>query len=82
MVDWLTTALKRDGARKLVERCAKFLPEGLRECAFANACDVLLADGTVDRVEREFLEFLHETLALDNDTALNIVEVMIIKNKG
>ncbi len=82
ILDRLTKLLKQGGSKGLVKRCAKSLPDGMRECAFANACDIVLADGTVDPDERQFLEDLHATLDLDNDTALNIVEVMIIKNKG
>lgn len=82
IVDQLLKSLKRDGPQKTVERCAKALPDGLRECAFANACDIVLADGTVEEEERAFLEHLQQALGLDGDTALNIVEVMITKNKG
>jgi tellurite resistance protein len=62
--------------------CAEGLPEGLRQTAFANACDIVLADGVVEDEEKEFLDHLQKALELDGDTALNIVEVMIIKNKG
>ena len=82
MVDRLMKLHHREGSQQMVQRCAQTLPDGMRECAFANACDIVLADGTVDPEERAFLEHLHSTLALDNDTALNIVEVMIIKNRG
>ena len=82
MMDVLHKYLKKEGALKLVDRCAEALPEGLRQTAFANACDIVLADGTVEDEEKEFLDYLQKTLELDGDTALNIVEVMIIKNKG
>jgi tellurite resistance protein len=42
----------------------------------------VLADGTVEDEEKEFLDHLQQALELDRDVALNIVEVMIIKNKG
>ena len=57
-------------------------PPELRDCAFANACDLILADGVVEDAERTFLEHLQRVLELDSDTALSIVEVMITKNKG
>jgi len=82
MMDVLHRYLKKEGPLKLVDRCAEALPEGLRQTAFANACDIVLADGTVEDEEKEFLDHLQKTLELDGDTALNIVEVMIIKNKG
>lgn len=80
--DTLFRLLKRDGALGLADRCVAALPADLRDCAFANACDLILADGTVEDAERAFLEHLQRALDLDPDIALNIVEVMITKNKG
>jgi hypothetical protein len=82
MMDILLKILKKDGPMKLVDRCADALPDGLRQTVFANACDIVLADGVVEDEEKEFLDHLQKVLELDGDTALNIVEVMIIKNKG
>lgn len=82
IADGLHRLLKREGPLKLVDRCARALPDGLKECAFANACDMVLADGTVEQEEKEFLDHLQQALGLDGDTALTIVEVMITKNKG
>jgi len=82
IVDGLLKVLKREGALKLVDRCAKALPGGLKECAFANACDLVLSDGTVEAEEKDFLDHLQQALGLDADSALTIVEVMITKNKG
>jgi hypothetical protein len=82
MADTLLRLLKRDGPLGLADRCAAAVPPDLRDCAFANACDLILADGAVEDAERAFLEHLQRALELDSDTALNIVEVMITKNKG
>ncbi|MFL6115082.1 MAG: tellurite resistance TerB family protein [Catenulispora sp.] len=82
MADTLLRLLKRDGVLGLADRCATTLPPDLRDCAFANACDLILADGAVEDAERAFLEHLQRVLELDPDIALNIVEVMITKNKG
>ena len=82
MADTLIRMVKRDGVLGLADRCAAILPQELRDCAFANACDLILADGIVEDAERAFLEHLQRALDLDADTALNIVEVMIAKNKG
>jgi hypothetical protein len=82
MSDTLFRLLKRDGVLGLADRCAAVLPPDLRDCAFANACDLILSDGTVEDAERAFLEHLQRVLELDPDVALNIVEVLIAKNKG
>jgi hypothetical protein len=82
LIDTLHKMLKHDGVEKLIERCAAALPEELRDCVFANACDIILADGVVEDAEKEFLDRLQKLLNLDGDTALTIVEVMVVKNKG
>lgn len=82
MMDFLVKILKKEGPTGLVDRCARALPEGLAETAFANACDMVLADGVVEDEEKEFLDHLQKSLGIDGDTALTIVEVMITKNKG
>jgi len=74
--------LKRRDVDGLLDRCAASLPEKLHETAFANACDIVLADGVVEPEEEEFLEKLQRKLDVSGDEALSIVEVMIIKNKG
>ena len=82
MMDALLKILKKSGPLKLVDACAEALPDGMKRTAFANACDIVLADGSVEDEEKEFLDHLQKALEIDGDTALNIVEVMIMKNKG
>lgn len=82
IVDRLTKLIDKHGAVGTADQCVKTLPDGLAECIFANACDLALADGYFDPEEKEFLDHLHKALGLDSDAALNIVEVMIIKNRG
>lgn len=82
MMDQLVKILKKEGPEGLLVKCAKSLPDELRDTAFANACDIILADGVVEDEEKEFLDKVQKVLEIDGDTALTIVEVMIIKNKG
>jgi hypothetical protein len=82
LIDTLHRIHKHDGAEKLLDRCTAALPEELRACVFANACDIILADRDVEDEEKEFLDQLQKKLNLDGDTALTIVEVMVVKNKG
>jgi uncharacterized membrane protein YebE (DUF533 family) len=81
-IDALHRIMKHDGVDKLLDRCAAAVPEELRDCVFANACDIVLADRTVEDEEKEFLDRLQKKLGLDADAALTIVEVLVIKNKG
>lgn len=74
--------LKRQGVPALLRRCAEVLPTQLHATVFANACELVLADGVVEEEEKEFLDDLQRILDISGDQALTIVEVMIIKNRG
>lgn len=74
--------LKKHGPEKLVDGCCETLPEELRNAAFANACNIVLADGVVEDDEKQFISDLTIKLQLDTKTAQTIAQVMVIKNKG
>lgn len=82
MMDKLEGLLHREGAERLLDRAAQGLPEELRETAFALAADLVLADGSVETEERHLLEALQARLGLPAPTALKIVEVLLVKNRG
>jgi tellurite resistance protein len=82
MMDNLLKILKKGGPNLLIEKCVPALPEELRETAFANACDLVLADGVVEEEEKELLNDLQRSLEIPGDDAMSIVHVMIIKNRG
>jgi hypothetical protein len=58
------------------------LPKELSNAAFANACNIVLADGVVDDDEKEFIEKLKSGLKVESTIAKTIAQVMVIKNKG
>lgn len=78
----LIDLLAHDGLARFTIRCAEAIPDHLRDCIFANACDIVLADGQVEPEEKRFLDHLQHELHLDSRQALNIVEVLIAKNKA
>ncbi|HSG69542.1 MAG TPA: tellurite resistance TerB family protein [Planctomycetaceae bacterium] len=82
MMDRLMGILKRGGPELLLEKSVPFVPPELRETAFANACDIVLADGVVDSDEKEFVDNLMTKLEIDGNRAKTIVKVMVYKNKG
>ncbi|TWT56792.1 Tellurite resistance protein TerB [Thalassoglobus neptunius] len=82
MMDRLMGTLKKGGPEKLLEKAIPAVPPELRETVFANACDIVLADGVVDSEEKEFIDQLVRRLEIDGDRAKNIVKVMVYKNKG
>jgi hypothetical protein len=82
MLNRLLGMLKREGPENILTKCAPVLPEDMRETAFANACDLLLADGGIEDEERAFLDSLQRKLEISGDQAITIVEVMVLKNRG
>lgn len=82
MMDQLMGTLKRGGPEKLIEKSVPAVPPELRETAFVNACDIVLADGVVDPDEKTFMDDLMIKLEIDQDRAKDIVQVMAFKNKG
>jgi hypothetical protein len=82
LMNRLSGVLKRQGVETLLERSTSLLPAELRETVFANACDIVLADGVVEEDEKAFINDLQKKLELADDRALTIVQVMVVKNKG
>ena len=78
----LMGVLKKHGPDALVDGCCETLPDELRKAAFANACNIVLADGVLEEDEKEFISSLKTKLGLDEKIAKNIAQVMVIKNKG
>ncbi|MEM9505616.1 MAG: tellurite resistance TerB family protein [Cyanobacteria bacterium P01_E01_bin.43] len=82
MFDKLLSMLKLQGPSTLIDLAKAQLPQDLRETAFAVATDLVLSDGTVTSQEQAFLDDLYRILEIPGDTALQIVKVMTIKNRG
>jgi hypothetical protein len=74
--------LKKKGVDALIDACVEALPGELPETAFANACNIVLADGVVEDDEKEFVNNLMIKLGIAQERALAIIRVMVIKNKG
>ncbi|MFO0552039.1 MAG: tellurite resistance TerB family protein [Polyangiaceae bacterium] len=74
--------LNANGSKGLIAAARHKLPDSLRETAFALALDVALADGVIDNAEKELMADLREVLAISDELALKITDVMIIKNRG
>ncbi|MBD2425960.1 tellurite resistance TerB family protein [Phormidium sp. FACHB-1136] len=82
LFDSLLMRLKEQGPAALVDQAKVALPSDLRETAFAIATDLVLSDRTVTPQEQAFLDDLYRILEIPGDTALQIVQVMTIKNRG
>ena len=63
---------REDGLEIALEMIAEALPQPLRETAYAVACDVAAADGTLDSAELEVLGLLRRRLNVDRLVAAAI----------
>jgi len=82
LMNRLLGVLKRKGVDELLSEAVKAVPAELKATVFANAVDIVLADGVVEDDEKEFIDKLQMKLDIGNDEAMNIVQVMVVKNKG
>lgn len=82
MMDRLMGILRRSGPEKLIELSVPAVPPELRETVFANACDIVLADGVVEDDEKQFIDNLMIKLEIDRARAKTIIQVMVFKNQG
>ena len=82
MFDKIFRILKNQGPSALVSAAVEGLPEDLKLTAFACAVDIALADGVVEEEEKEIINQLAEALKVPEQTAVQIIEVVIIKNKA
>ncbi|MGB3299015.1 MAG: tellurite resistance TerB family protein [Phormidesmis sp.] len=82
MRDYLVDNLKKYGPNELIKSAQVSLPPQLGSTAFAIAVDLVFSDGTVSSEERAFIDDLRRILAIPDNLALKIVEVMTIKNQG
>lgn len=60
--------------------CQAIGKKNLGATIFANACDIVFADRTIEQTEVDLLNRIASKLALDSDRANQIIEVIKIKN--
>ncbi|AUB40001.1 Tellurite resistance protein [Nostoc flagelliforme CCNUN1] len=74
--------LEGDGFNTLFNAAKDSLSQDLREAAFAVATDLVLAEGIVAEEEKNFLNDLYQALGVSSEIAVQIVQVILIKNRG
>jgi tellurite resistance protein len=82
LLNKLVAIIQKQGLDALISQSKEGLDPNMRETAFAVACDLSLADGELAAQEKDILTKLQVGLGLSEDKAVNIIEVMLIKNKG
>ena len=80
--DYLVDHLKKYGPNELIKSAKAALPSPLSPTAFAVAVDLVFSDGSVSAEEKAFIDDLRRILAIPDDLAVKIVEVMTVKNQG
>ncbi|WP_193195789.1 tellurite resistance TerB family protein [Nostoc sp. MG11] len=82
LFDKILGILQRDDFNFLFNAAKESLSQDLREAAFAVATDLVLAEGTVNEEEKNFLNDLYQALGVSSEIAIQIVQVILIKNRG
>ena len=70
------------GQLKYVSACCEWIKDEDKETVFALALEVLLADGILEKEEKNVIEVLSKLLKIDLGMASKIIEVIFLKNKG
>lgn len=70
------------GQLKYISACCELIKEEDKETIFALALEVLLADGTLEKEEKNLIEVLSNRLKIDTEMTSKIIEVIFLKNKG
>lgn len=69
-------------ATAIIEAASRAIPARFRSAAFALSTDLVLADGKMERSERQFLHRLAENLGLDQMRRDVVLNAMLIKNSA
>ena len=70
------------GQLKYISACCELIKEEDKETVFALALEVLLADGTLEKEEKNLIEVLSKQLNIEDGMTSKIVEVIFLKNRG
>lgn len=82
MIDNLCGILRRNGSKVLFDAAISTLPHDLHDTAFVIATDLVLSDGEVSEEEEALLNSLCRALDLPDNFVNQVIQVMLIKNKG
>jgi uncharacterized tellurite resistance protein B-like protein len=74
--------LESSETEKTLLSAAGAVPDELKLPVFANAVDIVFADGDVGEEEQDYIAFLAEHLGVDDEQATAVIEVLRIKNFG
>jgi uncharacterized tellurite resistance protein B-like protein len=72
----------RTTRQELLAACGAAIPDELRASIFTLAVELVFVDGTIAEREKQFVDALQSVLAIDDETAMKIVEVQLIKSRA
>jgi uncharacterized tellurite resistance protein B-like protein len=70
------------GQLKFISACSEMINDEDKEMLFALVLEVLLADGTLEKEEKNLIEILSNTLNISAKMSSKIIEVIFMKNRG
>lgn len=82
LFDKILGILQGDDFNALFNAAKDSLSQNLREAAFAVATDLVLAEGIIPEEEKNFLIDLYQALGVSSEIAIQIVQVILIKNRA
>lgn len=82
LFDKILGILQGDDFNALFNAAKDSLSQDLREAAFAVATDLVLAEGIIPEEEKNFLNDLYQALGVSSEIAIQIMEVILIKNRA
>ena len=82
LFDKILGILQGDGFNALFNAAKDSLSQDLRESAFAVAAELILAEGILAEEEKNFLNDLYQALGVSSEIAIQIMQVILIKNRG
>jgi tellurite resistance protein len=82
LLDKILSILQGDGFNTLFNAAKDSLSQDLREAAFAVATDFVLAKGIITEEEKNFLNDLYQALSVSSEKAIQIMQVILIKNQA
>lgn len=81
LFDKMTQELKQQSCDDFLRSMVNAIPPEMALSVFAIAADIAFADGAMSDEEQGILEFIYGLFEIHRDMALQILQVMEIKNK-
>ena len=85
IIDYYKNAIdakKSIGSKDIIDSCVQFVVEENKATLFSIVCEILLSDAVFEEDEKKILEYVAKAMNLNDEMAVKIIEVMLIRIKG